>query len=131
MERVYFDYNATTPLAPEVASAMRPFLEEEYGNPSSLHWAGQRARAAIEHARSQVATLLRCEPAEIVFTSGGTEANNSALAGVFFKSQRKDAAAFYYQQRRASVDFERGELPGAVGRRGNASPCRSIRPGRS
>jgi cysteine desulfurase len=88
MERVYFDYNATTPLAPEVASAMRLFSEQEYGNPSSLHWAGQRARVAIEQARSQLATLLNCEPAEIVFTSGGTEANNSALAGVFFKCER-------------------------------------------
>jgi cysteine desulfurase len=85
MERVYFDYNATTPLAPEVASAMRPFLEEAYGNPSSLHYAGERARAAIDRARRQVAMLLHCEPAEIVFTSGGTESNNSALAGVFFR----------------------------------------------
>jgi cysteine desulfurase len=88
MERVYFDYNATTPLAPEVASAMRPFLEQEYGNPSSRHWAGERARVAINRGRSQVAKLLHCEPAEIIFTSGGTEANNSALAGVFFRSQR-------------------------------------------
>jgi cysteine desulfurase len=88
MERVYFDYNATTPLAPEAAAAMRPFLDQEYGNPSSRHWAGQRARDAIDRARSQVATLLHCEPGEIVFTSGGTEANNSALAGVFFRSQR-------------------------------------------
>lgn len=94
MERVYFDYNATTPLAPEVASAMRPFLEEEYGNPSCLHWAGQRAHAAVERARSQVAALLHCEPAEIVFTSGGTEANNSALAGVFFNSREKTPPHF-------------------------------------
>ena len=89
MERVYFDYNATTPLAPEVASAMRPFLEQEHGNPSSLHWAGARARTAIDQARTQVAALLHCEPAEIVFTSGGTEASNSALCGVFFRSQKK------------------------------------------
>lgn len=89
MERVYFDYNATTPLAPEVAAAMRPFMEETYGNPSSLHWAGQRARTAIEQARSQVSTLLHCDPTEIVFTSGGTEANNSALAGVFFRPRKE------------------------------------------
>jgi cysteine desulfurase len=94
MERVYFDYNATTPLAPEVASAMRPFLEEEYGNPSCLHWAGQRAHAAVEQARRQVAMLLHCEPAEIVFTSGGTEANNSALTGVFFKSRENTSPHF-------------------------------------
>lgn len=89
MECVYFDYNATTPLAPEVAAAMRPFMEETYGNPSSLHWAGQRARTAIEQARSQVSTLLHCDPTEIVFTSGGTEANNSALAGVFFRPRKE------------------------------------------
>jgi cysteine desulfurase len=94
MERVYFDYNATTPLAPEVAAAMRPFMEEAYGNPSSLHWAGQRARAAIDRSRSQVAALLHCEPAEVVFTSGGTEANNSALAGVFFKSRKETPPHF-------------------------------------
>ncbi len=88
MDRVYFDYNATTPLAPEVAAAMRPFIDEAYGNPSSLHWAGQRARVAIERARKQVASLLHCDAEEIVFTSGGTEANNSALAGVFFNAPR-------------------------------------------
>jgi cysteine desulfurase len=84
MERVYFDYNATTPLAPEVALAMRPFLDEGYGNPSSVHWAGQRARNAIEHARCQVAALIGCDPTEVVFTSGGTEANNAAITGVYF-----------------------------------------------
>jgi cysteine desulfurase len=89
MERVYFDYNATTPLAPEVAAAMRPFVDEAYGNPSSLHWAGQRARTAIDHARRQTARLLHCDQDEVVFTSGGTEANNSALAGVYFKVQEK------------------------------------------
>src|SRR4051812_42151292 len=94
MGRVYFDYNATTPLAPEVVSAMRPYLEEEYGNPSCLHWAGQRARNAIEHSRRQVAELLRCNPSEILFTSGGTESNNSALAGVFFRPKRNEPAHF-------------------------------------
>jgi cysteine desulfurase len=89
MDRVYFDYNATTPLAPEVARAMRPFLDEEYGNPSSHHWAGRRARTAIEHARSQVAALLGCEPTELVFTSGGTEGNNAALAGVYFSRNQQ------------------------------------------
>jgi cysteine desulfurase len=88
MERVYFDYNATTPLAPEVVAAMRPYLEQEYGNPSTRHWAGERARLAIDRARSQVASLVNCDPAEVVFTSGGTESNNSALAGVFFESPR-------------------------------------------
>lgn len=94
MERVYFDNNATTPLAPEVASAMRPFLEEQFGNPSSLHWAGQRARAGIDLARRQIATLLQCETSEVVLTSGGTEANNFALAGVFFANPGRTAPHF-------------------------------------
>ena len=83
-DRIYFDHNATTPLLPEVASAMRQVLEDSYGNPSSLHWAGMPARNAVDAARLQVATFLGCKPTEIVFTSGGTEANNYALKGVFF-----------------------------------------------
>lgn len=84
MNRIYLDYNATTPLAPEVAHAMQPFLASEFGNASSTHWAGQRMRTAIERARQQVAALLHCASDEVVFTSGGTEANNAALVGVFF-----------------------------------------------
>ncbi|HUT32717.1 MAG TPA: cysteine desulfurase family protein, partial [Planctomycetota bacterium] len=90
-ERIYLDFNASTPIAPEVAEAMRPFLAEHYGNPSSLHWAGRPAKEAVERARGQVARLLGARPvassgcpAEIVFTSGGSEANNQALKGVFF-----------------------------------------------
>src|SRR6187455_1199213 len=94
MDRVYFDYNATTPLAPEVTEAMRPFMEQVYGNPSVPHWAGERARRAIDHARSQVASLLNCAADEVVFTSGGTEANNSALAGVFFRSTKSTPPHF-------------------------------------
>jgi cysteine desulfurase len=82
------DYNATTPLAPEVALAMHPFIDEGYGNPSSLHWAGQRARTAIEHARRQVASFLACKPTELIFTSGGTESNNAALTGVYFSNAK-------------------------------------------
>jgi len=81
---IYLDFNATTPMAPEVAKAMLPYLEEGYGNPSSLHWAGLPARDAVEEARSQVAALLCCDATEIVFTSGGTEANNLAIKGVYF-----------------------------------------------
>jgi selenium donor protein len=88
-DRIYFDHNATTPLLPEVASAMRGVLDECYGNPSSLHWAGIPARNAVESARLQVAALLGCKPQEIVFTSGGTEANNWALKGVFFAARHK------------------------------------------
>ena len=82
MRRIYLDYNATTPLAPEVLEAMRPYWLEDYGNASSIHWYGQRARAAVEEARAEVARLINAEPAEIVFTSGGTEGDNTAVLGV-------------------------------------------------
>lgn len=84
MKPIYLDYNASTPIAPEVANAMRPYLSEHYGNPSSQHWAGAPAKQAVEKARSQVAALLGCAPQEIIFTSGGTEANNHTIKGVFF-----------------------------------------------
>jgi cysteine desulfurase len=87
MRHLYFDYNASTPLAPEVAAVMRSVMEEPFGNPSSAHWAGVPARAIIDVARRQVAALLGCSPDEIVFTSGGSEANNFALKGAFFSSR--------------------------------------------
>lgn len=89
MKPIYLDYNASTPIAPEVADAMRPFLSQHYGNPSSLHWAGAPAKQALERARGQVAALLECPPEEIIFTSGGTEANNHAIKGVFFSLRHK------------------------------------------
>jgi cysteine desulfurase len=79
---IYLDYNATTPLDPEVIDAMRPFLEEEFGNPSSGHWYGIRPKKAVMEARGRVASLLNCEAKEIIFTSGGTESNNHAVRGV-------------------------------------------------
>jgi cysteine desulfurase len=82
MRRIYMDANATTPLLPEVVDAMRPFWIEQFGNASSIHQQGQHARAAVEHAREQVAALLHCRTSEIVFTSGGTESDNLALFGV-------------------------------------------------
>lgn len=82
MHRVYLDNNATTPLLPEVFDAMRPHFLEKFGNASSIHQQGQHARAAVEHAREQVAELLNCRPAEVVFTSGGTEGDNLALFGL-------------------------------------------------
>lgn len=81
---IYLDYNASTPVDSRVAAAMRPLLEDAFGNPSSLHWAGAPAKAALERARGQVADLLGCADDEVVFTSGGSEANNMALKGVFF-----------------------------------------------
>ena len=79
---VYLDYNATTPVAPEVADAIMPFLREQFGNPSSSHVYGQRAMAAIVEARRQVAMLLGAAPEEIIFTGSATEANNLVLLGV-------------------------------------------------
>jgi cysteine desulfurase len=86
MRQIYLDYNASTPIAPSVQEAMAPFLAGNYGNPSSTHWAGRPAAEEVAHARAQVADLLGCSPEEIVFTSGGTEANNAALKGAFFAS---------------------------------------------
>ncbi len=82
--RIYLDFNASTPLAPEVAAAMQAALDGPFGNPSSDHWAGKPAREAVEKARAQVARLLGCDTSEIIFTSGGSEANNHALKGLFF-----------------------------------------------
>ncbi len=82
--RIYLDFNASTPVAPEVVSAMARVLDAPFGNPSSDHWAGKPARDAVEKARGQVAALLGAELGEVVFTSGGSEANNHALKGVFF-----------------------------------------------
>ncbi|MGI9385403.1 MAG: cysteine desulfurase family protein [Methyloligellaceae bacterium] len=82
MQPIYLDYNASTPVDPAVAAAMRPFLETAYGNPSSPHWAGRPAKEAIEAGRAKVAGLLGCHVDEIVFTGGGSEANNQALIGV-------------------------------------------------
>src|SRR5215472_5565911 len=80
--RVYLDHNATTPVDAPVLEAMLPFLTSEYGNASSLHAFGQKARAAVETAREQVAALLGARPQEIVFTSGGTESDNHAIFGI-------------------------------------------------
>jgi len=82
MRRIYLDNNATTPVLPEVLEAMHPYFGENFGNASSIHHHGQETRAAVERARDSVASLLGCRPAEIVFTSGGTEGDNLAIAGL-------------------------------------------------
>lgn len=79
---LYLDFNATTPLLPEVVDAMIPYLREHFGNPSSSHVYGKRAKEAVEHARAQVAALLHCDSKELLFTSGGTESNNLAILGL-------------------------------------------------
>ena len=87
--RIYLDFNASTPICPEAVEAMRPFLNDHYGNPSSLHWAGMPAKDAVEKARGQVAGLLGCDPTEVIFTSGGSESNNHAIKGVFFANRNR------------------------------------------
>ncbi|MBI2927249.1 MAG: cysteine desulfurase [Verrucomicrobia bacterium] len=82
MRTIYFDYNSTTPLDPQVRDAMLPFLGELYGNPSSIHHVGCKARAILDEARERVARVWRCKASEVVFTSGGTESNNLAIFGV-------------------------------------------------
>ena len=86
---IYLDYNATTPVAPEVAEAMKPYLSEFFGNPSSSHWFGQQTKSAVETSRSKLAKLLNCDSSEIVFTSGGSESNNYALKGYAFANRDK------------------------------------------
>lgn len=93
MERVYLDHAATTPLDPEVLETMTPYLLEEYGNASSVHQLGRQARVALEQAREQVAACLNAESSEVVFTSGGTEADNLALKGVLRAASEGDARA--------------------------------------
>ena len=86
---VYLDYNATTPIAPQVAEAMRPYIYEDFGNPSSSHAYGSTAKKGVEKARRQVAEMLDCQPDEIVFTSGGSESNNLAIKGAAFAYREK------------------------------------------
>ncbi len=80
MQTIYLDHNATTPLRPEVLAAMLPYLSAHFGNPSSVHWAGRRAKQGLEEAREQVAALINARPSQVLFTSGGTE-SNSAVTG--------------------------------------------------
>jgi cysteine desulfurase len=87
LEKIYLDYNASTPIAPEVQEAMRPFLNSYFGNPSALHFAGVPAKQAVEAAREQVANLIGAKKSEIIFTSGGTESNNHVLKGIFQRHQ--------------------------------------------
>jgi len=88
MEKIYLDYNASTPIDPRVAAVMKRAMEDGFGNPSSPHWAGGPARERVEAGRRQVADLLGCTPGEVIFTSGGSESNNFALKGAFFSSTR-------------------------------------------
>ncbi|HPF51487.1 MAG TPA: selenide, water dikinase SelD [Draconibacterium sp.] len=89
MKPIYLDYNATTPIAKEVADAMRPYLDELFGNPSSVHNYGVKTKLAVEKARAQLAALIGCSSSEIVFTSGGTESNNYAIKGIALSNKNR------------------------------------------
>jgi cysteine desulfurase len=118
MNGIYLDNNATTPLLPAVWEAMRPFLIETYGNPASAHWAGRRARKALEDARECTASLLGANPSEVIFTSGATEANNLALFGLagegnghLIASPIEHPSVAEPIQRLAQRGFQIGRLP--------------------
>lgn len=89
MDKIYLDYNASTPISKEVAIAMKPFLESLVGNPSSTHWAGKPFKDVLNDSRNKVAEALGASPSEIIFTSGGSEANNHAIKGIFFANIHK------------------------------------------
>jgi cysteine desulfurase len=95
MERIYLDHNATTPVDERVVAAMLPALRDGFGNPSSLHWYGQRARAALDEARAEVAALVGATPGEIVFTGSGSEADNLALRGLAGQAREPRRAIVY------------------------------------
>ena len=128
--RIYLDYNATTPPHPQVLEAMLPYLRENYGNASSIHAEGRTARTAIDRARSQVAKLLGANDDEIYFTSGGTESNNLAIRGVVEQADREKSrlvtssvehhAVLQPMQRLAEQGFELSILP--VDKYGSVNP---------
>lgn len=89
MNKIYFDHNATTPVIDEVFEAMVPFYKEQWGNPSSIHWAGRGTRKAVEDARENVCKLLNCAPLELIFTSSGTESDNHAIKGIAYAKKDK------------------------------------------
>jgi len=89
LKRIYFDHNATTPVLDEVFDAMVPFLKEQWGNPSSIHWAGRGTKKALEDAREKVCALLNCAPLELIFTGSGTEGDNHAIKGLAWAKKDK------------------------------------------
>jgi cysteine desulfurase len=126
MNRVYLDHAATTPLAPAVFDAMKPHLTDRHGNPSSVHRAGRRARHALEESRERVAACLGAEPGEIVFTSGGTEANNTALKGVLAADRPPATAAPAAVREKADAG---GAEAGSVEASGDGAPAGDRAPG--
>src|SRR5919198_613717 len=104
MERVYLDHAATTPVDPEVAESMARVLRETHGNPSSIYAEGRAARAAVDRARDEVAAAINADPGEIVFTSGGTEADNLALRGAVAAGEGRNGIATSAIEHHAVID---------------------------
>src|SRR5207253_8815683 len=104
MDRVYLDHAATTPVDPEVAEAMTRVLRETHGNPSSIYAEGRAARAAVDRARDEVAAAINADPSEIVFTSGGTEADNLALRAALKVKDGRDGVITTCRDRHAAID---------------------------
>ena len=126
MKRIYADHNATTPLDPAVLEAMLPYLREHFGNASSVHVFGREARAAVDDARVRVAKLLGAQEGEIVFTGGGTEADNMAVFGVA-RALRKKGPAHCDQQHRTPRGAARLPVSRKDGRvRGHVSACEPL-----
>lgn len=109
MKKIYLDYNATTPVDPAVREAILPYLGEEFGNPSSMHWAGARAKKAMEEAREKIAHSLSCKPEEVYFTSGGTESVNLAIKGVIFEGSHIITTQIEHKAVLESVEELEGE----------------------
>src|SRR6266404_2258385 len=131
MRTFYFDYNATTPLDPQVREAMIPYLGEIFGNPSSVHHVGRRARSILDEARDRAAKVLGAKPSEITFTSGGTESTNQAIFGtarllkpkgrhIITSSVEHHAVLYCYEYLARKEGFELTVLP--VDRQGIVSP---------
>ncbi len=114
MRKVYLDYNATTPVDPSVREAMLPFLGEEYGNPSSLHWVGARARKALEESREKIARHVSCLPEEIFFTSGGTESINLAIKGTISKAKKEHVITSQIEHKAVLESIEDLEKGGRI-----------------
>src|SRR5260221_7397126 len=126
MPRIYLDHNATTPVEPAVLDAMLPYFSADFANASSIHTPGQRARAAVETAREQVAALIGAKPQEIVFTSGGTESDNHALFGsvaqaLLFTLSREGAV-----QRKKSATPPAHIITSAIEHEAVLNPCQLL-----
>ena len=120
MEQIYLDHNATTPVDPEVANIMSRYFVKEFGNASSVHNFGRNAKVALENAREQIAEFINCEPAELYFTSGGTESDNIAVLGTTYQYKKRknhlivgstehhavfEPAEFLHQKENWDLDF--------------------------